>query len=358
MYQSIIHNIYAPVHIKIYYTDPQTEDITLLEDWFLNYKRPENDDNSNLDRFYYAKLVVLLRGIYSFLRLMPAYELFQSKNSRQNLSEQLSYSIEHLGGDSAFNDISDFTQFGEIATTGGTVQVSVEYLRHIDIHRQFFVTDFVLVDSDYKGSTDIPNDPSSRPIDITRPRGNSNPTRPKTYSGGIDIPTTQFSRSGFEGSGTISSAPLTMLSFSPKAVYKDYVGTPPFSFQGSGSSGKSIADSTDFSIETSPSLKYSSSSEKFGSFNLSISPLIEHVPHAIAGLGSPNEYRDLSDSYGNRTPDFGFDRSSSSTENRNTNEEIEQFISECKIERLPMGINTQKEKMGKYIDIFHDITKP
>jgi hypothetical protein len=173
------NNVYLPLRIKIYFEDKKdSESAILLEEWKISFEAItfESDTKRIEVGTLNKRLVLQIRALYSYLRMMPAYKLFRDRIKQKNTSYQLNYKFtrpDQSSGAAEFGAaaISSFN-FQEIKSSFGVLNVSVKYRKDFTPPQQNIQQ--VIVDN-YKPEQ-VPRRQSMppQPIPVPSPTNNAN----------------------------------------------------------------------------------------------------------------------------------------------------------------------------------------
>jgi len=145
-------NAFLPVHVKTYFVDSESV-YHLLEDWHIQFEpvtfNLDNDVNSRSD--IYKGFVVAMRCIYSYARVLPAYNLMRNKIRNKLLNYIIDCKIENEFDMNEFDsNQTKSLDLAEIKTDEGTLRIKVISLA-TTIHLKPKVS--VRIRDDHKSST-------------------------------------------------------------------------------------------------------------------------------------------------------------------------------------------------------------
>ncbi|KAL6509207.1 hypothetical protein OROGR_022517 [Orobanche gracilis] len=139
------------------YSPEPTE--TVIERWIVQYDSQRTITSQSTDASYkktYKKSIILLRSVYSMLRLLPAYKAFRKQTSlKQNCDFEINYKIRSFA--SPFSredeDLMKNYKFTPVEAQQGRLSVSVTYREDLsDFNLDSFVTCPLEIITDYVGS--------------------------------------------------------------------------------------------------------------------------------------------------------------------------------------------------------------
>jgi len=145
-------NAFLPVHVKTYFVYSESV-YHLLEDWHIQFEpvtfNLDNDVNSRSD--IYKGFVVAMRCIYSYARVLPAYNLMRNKIRNKLLNYIIDCKIENEFDMNEFDsNQTKSLDLAEIKTDEGTLRIKVISLA-TTIHLKPKVS--VRIRDDHKSST-------------------------------------------------------------------------------------------------------------------------------------------------------------------------------------------------------------
>eukprot|EP01117_Protostelium_nocturnum_P015258 TRINITY_DN5898_c0_g1_i1.p1 TRINITY_DN5898_c0_g1~~TRINITY_DN5898_c0_g1_i1.p1 ORF type:complete len:547 (+),score=97.14 TRINITY_DN5898_c0_g1_i1:123-1763(+) len=97
-------NMYLPLYIRIFFnskkSSQQHEERVLLEKWKIQFEPYTGSSRESVEvPTLYKKLVLLVRSLYSFLRVVPAYRVFRDCNRNKMMSGKMFYKIDRFPDD-------------------------------------------------------------------------------------------------------------------------------------------------------------------------------------------------------------------------------------------------------------------
>ncbi|KAG8381638.1 hypothetical protein BUALT_Bualt06G0142400 [Buddleja alternifolia] len=199
---------------------------TVVERWIVQYEyqRPMSPQNSDAShRKAYKKSIILLRSVYSMLRLLPAYKAFQKVRSlKQNCDFEISYKI--CSFSAPFSRMEEESMkrysFVPIDAQQGCLSISVIYREDLsDFNLDAIVSCPPEIITDYVGSplTDpmraFPSSSSEKGRSTSYPiRGRQSPSsspfhRPHSWTSGVHKDVSSQQNQPFSGSPPLYKSP-------------------------------------------------------------------------------------------------------------------------------------------------------
>ncbi|KAL6068508.1 hypothetical protein QOT17_008144 [Balamuthia mandrillaris] len=126
------NNIYLPLILETFFVTKDRQTRALLEHWRLSYQPLNKSPRVAIEiPTVYKKLVVLIRSLYSFLRMLPAHQLYRDLQKHERATAQISYLMRQdaEGGPSFNNAPTSEFNFGHVKTPFGKLALYVRY-RH------------------------------------------------------------------------------------------------------------------------------------------------------------------------------------------------------------------------------------
>ncbi|KAL6508236.1 hypothetical protein OROHE_021778 [Orobanche hederae] len=139
------------------YSPEPTE--TVVERWIVQYESQRTITSQSTEASYkktYKKSIILLRSVYSMLRLLPAYKAYRKQTSlKQNCDFEINYKISSFA--SPFSREEEYLmknyKFTSVEAQQGRLSVSVTYREDLsDFNLDSFVTCPLEIITDYVGS--------------------------------------------------------------------------------------------------------------------------------------------------------------------------------------------------------------
>lgn len=132
---------------------------TVIERWVVHYESPRvtpNINDSSLHKKIYKKLIVLLRSLYSQMRLLPAYRTFrQLSSSSQTYNVNLIYKVSTFCNpfSRAEGEMMKEYTFAPVETSSGRFSVAVSYRKTLsDFNLEPATSMIPRIITDYVGS--------------------------------------------------------------------------------------------------------------------------------------------------------------------------------------------------------------
>ncbi|KAL3653774.1 hypothetical protein CASFOL_003455 [Castilleja foliolosa] len=176
---------------------------TVVERWVVQYdsQRATASPQTTSDSSYkktYKKSIILLRSVYSMLRLLPAYKAFRKQTSlKTNCDFEINYKISSFSSPFSREDENSMRKynFTPVDAQQGRLTVSVTYREDLsDFNLDAFVACPLEIISDYVGSPltepmrAFPSNSTSFPIRGGRQSGSTPPSplqRPHSWTSGV-----------------------------------------------------------------------------------------------------------------------------------------------------------------------------
>lgn len=186
----LIHEVASTSAVEDLFNSSQGMMETTIERWVVHYEHqksiPQSGDGSGSYKKTYKKSIILLRSLYSTLRLLPAFRVFrQLTSSSQSYNFDISYKVSSFSEPFSRAKEEEMKSFGfaPVETPFGRLCVSVTYcpsLSDLNLEASTLLPPQIIMD--YVGS------PAADPLKVF----------PSTGGSGRSLRSTSFPLRGFE----------------------------------------------------------------------------------------------------------------------------------------------------------------